>query len=65
MFVLCFIVHLLGTYDVTEAILYNDLSNIGRICCSCHFIRAVIVMATSQYAKSQIYLVLIFMSTTE
>ena len=33
----------LGTYDITEAILYNDLSNIGRICYSCHFIRGAIV----------------------
>ena len=43
MFVLCFIVHSLGTYDITEAILYNDLSNIGRICYSCYFIRGAIV----------------------
>ena len=43
MFVLCFIVHSLGTYDITEASLYNDLSNIGRICYSCHFIRGTIV----------------------
>ena len=35
--------HLLGTYDITEAILYNDLSNIGTICYSCHFIRGAIV----------------------
>ena len=33
----------IGTYDVTEAILYNDLSNIGRICYNCHFIRGAIV----------------------
>ena len=31
MFVLCFIVHSLDTYDITEATLYNDLSNIGTI----------------------------------
>ena len=43
MFVLCFIVHSLGTYDIIEANLYNDLSNIGRICYSCHFIRGAIV----------------------
>ena len=43
MFVLCFIVHSLGTYDITEATLYNDLSNIGRICYSCQFIRGAIV----------------------
>ena len=43
MFVLCFIVHSLGTYDITEAILYNDLSNIGKTCYSCHFIRGAIV----------------------
>ena len=43
MFVLCFIVHSLGTYDITEATLYNDLSNIGRTCYSCHFIRGAIV----------------------
>ena len=43
MFVLCFIVHLLGTYDITEANLYNDLSNIGRVCYSCQFIRKAIV----------------------
>ena len=43
MFVLCFIVHLLGTYDITEANLYNDLSNIGRVCYSCQFIRRAIV----------------------
>ena len=30
--------HSLGTYDITEATLYNDLSNIGRICYSCHCI---------------------------
>ena len=42
MFVLCFIVHSLGTYDVTEANLYNDRCNIGRICYSCHFIRGAI-----------------------
>ena len=35
--------HSLGTYDITEATLYNDLSNIGRICYSCHFIRGAIV----------------------
>ena len=35
--------HLLGTYDITEATLYNDLNNIGRICYSCHFIRGAIV----------------------
>ena len=35
--------HLLGTYDITEATLYNDLSNIGRTCYSCHFIRGAIV----------------------
>ena len=35
--------HSLGTYDISEAILYNDLSNIGRICYSCHFIRGAIV----------------------
>ena len=33
----------LGTYDITEANLYNDLSNIGRICYSCHFITGAIV----------------------
>ena len=33
----------LGTYDITGATLYNDLSNIGRICYSCHFIRGAIV----------------------
>ena len=33
----------LGTYDITEATLYNDLSNIGRTCYSCHFIRGAIV----------------------
>ena len=43
MFVLCFIVHSLGTYDITEATLYNDLSNIGRICYSCQFIRGAII----------------------
>ena len=43
MFVSCFIVHSIGTYDITEATLYNDLSNIGRICYSCHFIRGAIV----------------------
>ena len=43
MFVLCFIVHSLGTYDVSEATLYNDLSNIGRTCYSCRFIRGAIV----------------------
>ena len=43
MFVLCFNVHSLGTYDITEATLYNDLSNIGRTCYSCHFIRGAIV----------------------
>ena len=45
MFVLCFIVHSLGTYDITEATLYNDLSNIGigRTCYSCHFITGAIV----------------------
>ena len=32
-----------GTYDITDATLYNDLSNIGRICYSCHFIRGAIV----------------------
>ena len=42
MFVLCFIVHSLGTYSITEATLYNDLSNIGRTCYSCHFIRGAI-----------------------
>ena len=42
MFVLCFIVHSLGTYDITEATLYNDLSNIGRTCYSCHFIKGAI-----------------------
>ena len=42
MFVLCFIVHSLGTYDITEATLYNDLSNIGRTCYNCHFIREAI-----------------------
>ena len=35
--------HSLGTYDITGATLYNDLSNIGRICYSCHFIRGAIV----------------------
>ena len=35
--------HSLGTYDITEANLYNDLSNIGRICYSCHFIRGAVV----------------------
>ena len=35
--------HSLGTYDITEATLYNDLSNIGRTCYSCHFIRGAIV----------------------
>ena len=35
--------HSLGTYGITEATLYNDLSNIGRICYSCHFIRGAIV----------------------
>ena len=35
--------HSLGTYDITEASLYNELSNIGRICYSCHFIRGAIV----------------------
>ena len=29
--------HSLGTYDITEATLYNDLSNIGRTCYSCYF----------------------------
>ena len=43
MFVLCFIVHSLGTYDISEATLYNDLSNIGRTCYSCHFIKGAIV----------------------
>ena len=42
MFVLCFIVHLLGTYDITEATLYNSPSNIGRTCYRCHFIRGAI-----------------------
>ena len=35
--------HSLGTYDITEATLYNDLSNISRTCYSCHFIRGAIV----------------------
>ena len=35
--------HSLGTYDITEATLYSDLSNIGRTCYSCHFIRGAIV----------------------
>ena len=43
MFVLCFIVHSLGTYDITEATLYNDVNYIGRTCYSCHFIRGAIV----------------------
>ena len=33
----------LGIYDITKATLYNDLSNIGRTCYSCHFIRGAIV----------------------
>ena len=33
----------LGTYDITEAILYNDLSNIGKTCYSCRFRRGAIV----------------------
>ena len=33
----------IGTYDITGATLYNDLSNIGRTCYSCHFIRGAIV----------------------
>ena len=40
-YVLLFIT--LGTYDITEVTLYNDLSNSGRICYSCHFIRGAIV----------------------
>ena len=35
--------HSLGTYDISEATLYNELSNIGRTCYSCHFIRGAIV----------------------
>ena len=35
--------HSLGTYHITEATLYNDLSNIGRLCYSYHFIRGDIV----------------------
>ena len=35
--------HSLGTYDISEATLYSDLSNIGRTCYSCHFIRGAIV----------------------
>ena len=35
--------HSLGTYDIAEATLYNDLSNIGRTCYSCHFITGPIV----------------------
>ena len=35
--------HSLGTYDITEATLYNDLSNIGKTCYSCHFIKGAIV----------------------
>ena len=55
MFVLCFIVHSLGTYDITEATLYNDLSNIGRICHSFHFIRGAIVkgsLTSSTYSTN-------------
>ena len=45
----------LGTYDITEATLYNDLSNIGRICYSCHFIRGVIVKGCIISLTSSIY----------
>ena len=34
--------HSLGTYDISEATLYNDLSDISRTCYSCHFIRGAI-----------------------
>ena len=45
----------LGTYDITEATLYNDLSNIGRTCYSCHFIRGAIVKGCLMSLTSSTY----------
>ena len=47
--------HSLGTYDISEATLYNDLSNIGRTCYSCHFIRGAIVKGCFVSLTSSIY----------